>query len=168
MPKCAKCDKPANVRGVPSTWCENHQRLKKQEDEKQARIKKQMEDTRTATEDVRKESALKAAKNEKDAAERKRQIAQLATQWNAQVKAVVTKVKNLRQLHPNNSGINAGKNGALGVIPGGTDNPISFVLPAVNPHKISKADVYNEMAGFEGSDSGSFKFRVDTVFVHGH
>jgi Tfp pilus assembly protein FimV len=168
MPKCAKCDKPANPKGVPPTLCENHQRLKKQDDEKQARVKKQMEDKLKATEEARKEAALKAAKNEKDAAEKKKQIALLATQWNAQVKTVVTQVKNLRRLNPGNTGINAGKNGALGTIPGGTDNPISFALPSSNPHKITKAEVYKEMAGFEGSDSGSFKFRVDTVFVHGH
>ncbi len=168
MPKCSKCDKPANPKGTPPTLCENHQRLKKQDDEKQAREKKQMEDKLKATEEARKAAALKATKMQEAADEKKKLIAALAVKWNAQVKVVVNEVKALRKKHPDKPGINAGKNGTLGTIAGGTDNPISFALPSSNPHKVSKAEVYDKMAGFEGSDSGSFKFRIDGVFVHGH
>jgi len=170
MAACAKsnCKKPANDKGKPPTLCADHQRLKAQEDLKQAQQKKQLEESLKKTEEARKEMALKAKEKEEAAAEKKKQIGEIAVLWNAQVRKVVNEVKKLRSENPENKGINAGENGELGTIPGGTGNPISFSLPSTNPHKISKADVYAKMSGFEGSDSGSFKFRIDGVFVHGH
>ena len=169
MAKCKKgnCDKQANPKGTPADWCADHQRLKKQEDDKQARVKKQMEDKLKETEEARKQMAIKAKKLEETAEAKKKEVTRLAGVWNNQVNAVVTQVKNLRNANPGNNGINAGKNGTLGTIPGGTDNPISFALPSTNTYKIAKADIFAKMKGFDSSDSGTYKFRVDGVLVHG-
>ena len=166
MAACSKsnCKKPVEP---PGTLCKDHKRLKQQEDMRQAQQKKQMEDKRKAEEEERKRMAAAAVKKEKDAAAKAAKVLEIARTWNAQVKAVATQVNNLRHANPTRTNINAGTNAGLATIPGGTGNPLTFSLPS-NTLGIVKADVYHHMTGFDNSDSGSFKFRVDGVLVHGH
>ena len=105
MAACAKsnCKKPANDKGKPPTLCADHQRLKAQEDLKQAQQKKQLEESLKKTEEARKEMALKAKEKEEAAAEKKKQIGEIAVLWNAQVRKVVSQVKKLRSENPENS-----------------------------------------------------------------
>jgi len=165
MAKCSKpnCKKPA----TKGPLCADHARLKQQEDLKIAQQKKQMEQSLKDTEEKRKQMAIDAKKKEETAAAKKKKIDEIAVTWNAQVRGVVTQVLALRDKYPEKTGINAGNNGDLGTIPGGTNNPIKFVVPS-NTYGITSAEVFAKMNGFEGSDSGSFKFRVSEVFVHGH
>ncbi len=154
------------------TLCANHRRLKTKADELAKTQKAQEEKLKKESQAKKDAGVLLQAKNAKLATDKAAKIKELAPLWNAQVKAVVTAVLNLRHAHPTLHGINAGSNKDehghdLPVIPGGTNNPITFVLPS-NTLGLTKADIYHAMSGFEGSDSGSFKFRVSDVFVHGH
>jgi hypothetical protein len=61
---------------------------------------------------------------------------------------------------------NAGNNPGAAPIPGGTGNPIAFVVPR-NDYGITKGDVLAVMHP-DNSDSGLYKFRTDDgIFVHG-
>jgi hypothetical protein len=163
------CNKPVVKDGL----CADHLRIKQQAAVKAAAQKAAQDKAAKEGEAKRLAGVALAAKNEKLKIDKAAKVKELATAWNGQVRAVVTAVQNLRKLHPDAKGINAGsnkdKNGKAITpdIPGGTSNPITFVLPS-NTLGITKADVYAAMTGFEGSDSGSFKFRVSEVFVHGH
>jgi hypothetical protein len=163
------CNKPVVKDGL----CADHLRQKQQAAVKAAAQKAAQDKAAKEGEAKRAAGAALQLKNEQLKKDKAAKIAQLAIAWNQQVRAVVTQVQNLRKLHPDVKGINAGsnkdKNGkAISPdIPGGTNNPITFALPS-NTLGITKADVYAAMTGFEGSDSGSFKFRVSEVFVHGH
>jgi hypothetical protein len=173
MAKCTGSSNCKNQAEKGGTLCKDHIRLKANAEQLAKTQKAQEEKLKKETADKKAKGAALQLKNEQDKIAKAAKVKELATAWNGQVKAVVTAVQNLRKAHPDAKGINAGsnkdKNGKAITpdIPGGTGNPITFVLPS-NTLNITKADVYAAMSGFEGSDSGSFKFRVSEVFVHGH
>jgi hypothetical protein len=103
-------------------------------------------------------AAAESAKKDKWMADKKAEIAKIAATWNQQITAAATQVKNLRAANPTRQGINAGTNAGLPTIPGGNKNAIKLVLPS-NTFKITKAEVAPLIAGFDGSDSGTFKYR---------
>ena len=163
MAKCSKCNQPATKNGL----CKNHQpevvaQKQKVIDAQKAKMAKDLADKQ----DEIKAAAAKVLKDRDIAAAKEKKVKEIAVTWNAQVQAVVSQVLKLRRDNPTVHGINAGNN-AVGNTLGGTNNPVKFVVPA-NDFKITNAEVYAKMNGFEGSDSGSFKFRVSEVFVHGH
>lgn len=164
--KCTKCKEPTSSTEPFLGLCKNHQRLKVQELEKIAREKQQMEDKLKETEEARKQMAEKAKKLQEAADAKKEQIKQLVKEWSAEVNVVVKQVKALRSKHPERSGINAGTNDGLPTTLGGVKNPIRFTLPSPNPYKITQGEVVSKMPGFDSSDSGDFKFRIDSVLVH--
>jgi len=108
-------------------------------------------------EKAEKKRAKEAAKSEK--------AGEFAIEWSGKIKAIVEAVKALRSQHPERQGINAGNNQNVGTTEGGTDNPVRFTTPS-NEYGITKGDIFRRMSGFDSSDSGTFKFRYDDIFVH--
>ena len=108
-------------------------------------------------------------KRERDQAKQLR-CGEIARDWNQQINAIVDQVKQLRAANPGRQGINAGENAGAGDTLGGTENPIQLHLPA-NAYGIEMAEVLKTMAGFDQSDSGTYKFRrggSGDIFVHAH
>ncbi len=89
------------------------------------------------------------------------EVRRVVAEQNARVQAIVTEVLALRAAHTGVSGINAGNN-AVGNTEGGTDSPITIVVPP----GIDRSTVIRQMTGVDASDSGLIKFRVSDVLVH--
>ncbi len=137
-------------------------------DTKNERVRQQEAKVLADKQDQLKAGAAKQEKQRDVSAARDKEIKKIAASWNRQITAVVSRVEKLRKENPKRKGINAGKNEGFADIPGGSDNPLSFVLPK-NDYGITKADVSPTISGFDSSDSGTIKFRRgDKIFVHGN
>jgi len=151
--KSGLCDKHRRAEQAALLLAQQKEQAAKALKEREA---KQLEMARLAKE---KEEKLKAKATK---------INTIAADWNGKVKAVVQQVKNLRAHNPTVHGINAGNN-AVGNTPGGTDNPIALTLPS-DAKDIIKADVFSKMAGFDSSDSGLCKIRIQdpagNILIH--
>lgn len=165
MANCIKpnCKKPQSKDKAAGGLCDDHFRQKKAADlllvQQKAKHDKEIKDG----EAKRKQMALEATKKQAAIDLKNKTIKDLVSKFNTQVKNIANQVNKLREEHPENKNINAGNNGSLGTIPGGVNNALTFAIPK----GILPAEVFPKMNGYDSSDSGKFKFRVDGVLVHG-
>jgi hypothetical protein len=169
---CAMCAK----KGVKSTTAPKITSYQRKEQEKNARVKKQMEEELEKRKPEMEAMAARATLIQQKADEKKKAIATIVADWTAQVMAIVTQVRALRTANPGITGINAGLN-AVGNTLGGNGkhatnragDPLRLQLPA-NDHDITKAEVFAKMNGFDGSDSADLKIRIidpgGNILVH--
>ncbi len=184
MANCGTCTKliktPQELKNKLCDSC----RKKKQDAEAQKKVKEQEAKVLEDKQDTMKKAADKVVKDRETKVKRDKEIEKVAAQWNLLVTAAVEQVNALKKLNPTLDRINAGENKGVvikkemkdgksvetkgdKIIPGGTNNAITFKLPSPNPYNITKAEVSNEVNGFDSSDSGKFKFRRAGALVHG-
>ncbi len=184
MANCGTCKKliktPQETKNKLCDPC----RKKKQDAEAQAKVKEQEAKSLQDKQGEMKKSADQVVKDRDTKEKRDKEIGKVSAQWNLLVTTAVDQVNALRKLNPKKDGINAGENNNVVIrqemkdgkpvetrgnrtIPGGVDNAIQFQLPSSNPYKITKAEVSNQVNGYDTSDKGQFKFRRGTVLVHG-
>lgn len=137
--------------------------------EKEERAAKALESNRAA--EAKRQADRNATAQSKANKEREKQaqVSQYNNErkisWNASINAIVSDVLRLRDDNPNRNGINAGKNGGLATIDGGSENPLQLNMPQPQG-AATKGAIIKNMGGMKDSDSGYFKFDRKGVFVH--
>jgi hypothetical protein len=135
------------------------ERLKKIEQDKQARIKAQDDAKKADREEKKKAFAAIQVKNQEKSDAEKNKLQAMATRMDLAIGMIVRRVKKLRKKHPDKKGLNAGDEH----IPGGAKNPLEW--------DSSILQLMDHRDYYTGSWSTGVKFAIpvkdqDNVLIH--